>query len=72
MKNITIIVKNYLPPAVGEIFAPAKYCNAETRKGILYPKTRACTEARLPCPDPENIMGTLMIYEFKKLCPLSL
>ncbi|KAK6025080.1 hypothetical protein OSTOST_09029, partial [Ostertagia ostertagi] len=47
------------PPAVGEIFAPAKYCGAEKRKGIQYPKTRACTEARVACPDPEIITGLL-------------
>ncbi|ETN68895.1 hypothetical protein NECAME_15569 [Necator americanus] len=50
------------PAAVGEIFAPAKYCDAETRKGIRYPKTRACTEARIACPDPENIVGTIIRY----------
>ncbi|EYC05241.1 hypothetical protein Y032_0083g1661 [Ancylostoma ceylanicum] len=51
-----------LPPAVGEIFAPAKFCDEETRKGIRYPKTRACTEARVQCPDPDNIVGTIVRY----------
>uniref|UniRef100_A0A7I4Y1W5 Latrophilin-like protein 2 n=2 Tax=Haemonchus contortus TaxID=6289 RepID=A0A7I4Y1W5_HAECO len=49
-------------PAVGEIFAPAKYCDAEKRKGIQYPKTRACTEARVACPDPETITGEVVRY----------
>lgn len=50
------------PPAVGEIFGPAKYCDEETRKGVRYPKTRACTEARVSCPDPDIITGTIVRY----------
>ncbi|WKX94760.1 hypothetical protein Q1695_011768 [Nippostrongylus brasiliensis] len=50
------------PQAVGEIFGPSKYCDEETRKGIRYPKTRACTEARVACPDPDTITGTVTRY----------
>ncbi|CAJ0608326.1 unnamed protein product [Cylicocyclus nassatus] len=41
---------------------PARYCSAETRNGVFYPKTRACTEARVPCSDQENVEGIVVRY----------
>ncbi|KAK5969278.1 GAIN domain-containing protein, partial [Trichostrongylus colubriformis] len=52
----------FSPSTVAEIFAPAKYCYTEKRNGIHYPKTRACTEARVPCPDPDIITGEIVRY----------
>ncbi|CAJ0608334.1 unnamed protein product [Cylicocyclus nassatus] len=48
--------------SVSDISEPGNYCSAETHKKIFYPKTRACTEARVPCPDPENIEGIAVRY----------
>ncbi|CAJ0608327.1 unnamed protein product [Cylicocyclus nassatus] len=49
-------------PSVSNTSEPARYCSAETREGVFYPKTRACTEARIPCSDQENVEGTVVRY----------
>ncbi|VDM55345.1 unnamed protein product, partial [Angiostrongylus costaricensis] len=46
----------------GNVFAPARYCDAEALGTVRYPITQACTEARVACPDPDNIIGTIVRY----------
>ncbi|CAI4228308.1 unnamed protein product [Auanema sp. JU1783] len=47
---------------VKDIFGDVKYCSEGTVKGIRFPKTRECTEAQVPCPDEENIIGIVTRY----------
>uniref|UniRef100_A0A1I7V0X1 G_PROTEIN_RECEP_F2_4 domain-containing protein n=1 Tax=Caenorhabditis tropicalis TaxID=1561998 RepID=A0A1I7V0X1_9PELO len=39
-----------------------KYCKKEKVDGITYEETRSCMQSEQPCPDPENVEGTVIRY----------
>ncbi|PIC43841.1 hypothetical protein B9Z55_004426 [Caenorhabditis nigoni] len=50
------------PPTVPDSLNKAKYCKKEKTDGITYDQTRACMQHEQPCPDPENVEGTVTRY----------
>ncbi|VDO41528.1 unnamed protein product [Onchocerca flexuosa] len=44
------------------------FCEEYEWNGVTIPRTLACSEAKIPCPDPENIIGKqLPHYEFTNI-----
>ncbi|UMM16068.1 hypothetical protein L5515_013241 [Caenorhabditis briggsae] len=50
------------PPTVPDSLNKAKYCKKEKTDGITYDQTRACMQHEQPCPDPQNVEGTVTRY----------
>ncbi|PAV90498.1 hypothetical protein WR25_27150 isoform B [Diploscapter pachys] len=51
-----------LPDIPSSLRSSNKFCKEGTVKGIKFPKTMVCTEATVPCPDPDRIMGVVTRY----------
>ncbi|CAI2336342.1 unnamed protein product [Caenorhabditis sp. 36 PRJEB53466] len=47
------------PPSVPDSINKPRYCKKENKDGITYDQTRACMLHEQPCPDPENVEGTV-------------
>ncbi|EGT38168.1 CBN-LAT-2 protein [Caenorhabditis brenneri] len=50
------------PPTVPDSMNRPRYCKKEKTDGITYDQTRACMQHEQPCPDPQNVEGTVTRY----------